>query len=73
MPKRRTTPQRPRDVNQLAQRIVAISTGQEPDAAPEPVNAAASKRGIARAAKLSAVARRKIAKKAAAVRWEKHR
>ena len=66
MPK---TPKRPRDVSQLAKRIVDISTSQESDEA-EPVNTAAVKRGEARAAKLTPEERQAIARKAAhAPRW----
>lgn len=69
MSKPRRTPSRPRDVNQLAKRIVAISTGQEPDDPPPQVNPKATKRGLARAAKLTPAQRKKIAKKAARARW----
>ncbi len=62
------TPKRPRDVNQLAKRIVDISTGQESDEA-EPVDQAAVKRGEARAAKLTPEERQAIARKAARARW----
>ena len=61
-------PKRPRDVNQLAKRIVEISTGQASDEA-EPVDAAAVKRGEARAAKLTPKERSEIARKAAKARW----
>ncbi len=66
------TPKRPRDVNQLAKRIVDISTGQEPDEA-EPVDEAAVKRGEARAAKLTPEERQAIARKAAHARWADQR
>lgn len=69
MSKPRSTPTRPRDVSQLAKRIVAISTGEEPDDAPAPVNPEHAKRGTARAAKLTPAERSKIAKKAATARW----
>lgn len=69
MPKPRSTPKRPRDVSQLAKRIVAISTGEESDDAATPVNPQHSKRGAARAAKLTSEERSKIAKQAAAARW----
>jgi hypothetical protein len=69
MPKRRQTPARPRDVNELAKRIVDISTGQVPDDSPAPVNPKASKRGVARAAKLTPERRSEIARKAARTRW----
>lgn len=69
MPKKQT-PDRPRDLNQLAKRIVAVSTGQEEDSAPAAVSPEARKRGEARAAKLSGAKRKKIAKTAARVRWK---
>ena len=69
MPKKRVTPDRPRDVSQLAKRIVAISTEQEEDTAPDAPSPSASKRGEARAASLTPAKRKKIAKKAALKRW----
>lgn len=39
MAKRCQTPTRPRDLNQLAKRVIAISTGDAPDEAPEAVEA----------------------------------
>jgi hypothetical protein len=71
MPKRRQTPDRPRDVMQLAKRIGEIATHQVEDTVPEPASEAARRRGEARAAKLGKRKRRKIAKKAAAARWGK--
>lgn len=71
MPKPRSTPKRPRDVNQLAQHIVAISTGEASDESPAPVNPSRAKRGNARAAKMSPEARKRIAQKAAKARWDK--
>ncbi|MES2305168.1 MAG: histone H1 [Gemmatimonadota bacterium] len=68
MPKRRTTPARPTDVNELARRIVAISTGEESDESPT-VDQKAVKRGEARSAKLTPEERKAIAKKAADARW----
>jgi hypothetical protein len=70
MPKRRTTPKRPTDVNQLAKLIVDISTGAVSDDAPT-VDAKAVQRGKARAAKLTPAKRKAIAKKAANKRWHK--
>lgn len=64
-------PKRPRDVSQLAKRIVAISTGEEVDEGPPVVSPKASKRGKARAAKLTAAERSAIAKKAARARWKR--
>ena len=69
MPKPRSTPNRPRDVSQLAKRIVDISTGEAPDDNPTPVNPLRAKRGTARAEKLTPEQRSEIAKKAAAARW----
>lgn len=71
MPKRRQTPDRPRDVMQLAKRIGEIATHQVEDTAPEPVSEAAKRRGEARAESLSKQKRRQIAKKAAAARWKR--
>jgi hypothetical protein len=71
-------PKRPRDLNQLAYRIVQEATGTAPPPKPEkPKNPAAvalgklgaSKGGQARAVKLSAKKRSEIAKKAAKARW----
>lgn len=75
MPKRSS-----KDENQLAASIVAVATGVEPPSAGEvaaSVSAAAAalgrlgglKGGPARAAALTPAKRRKIAKKAAAARW----
>ena len=64
------TPDRPRDLSQLAKRIVDISTGEETDES-GPVNEAAKKRGEARAKKLSPERRSEIARKAARARWGK--
>ena len=64
------TPKRPRDVSQLAKRIVELSTGQVEDEAAV-ANARASKRGHARAATLTPARRREIARKAARARWKK--
>ena len=69
MPKPRSTPKRPRDVNQLAKMIVDLATGQAEES--KPVPASRSKRGTARAQKLTAEERSRIAKKAAAARWRK--
>jgi hypothetical protein len=68
MPKKRSTPPRPRDLNELAHRVGLIATHQIEDENPT-VNEKASKRGEARAAKLTPEERRKIAKKAAKARW----
>jgi hypothetical protein len=83
MPKRSS--KLPRDPNQLAAHIVALSTGQElpsprataPASPAEEKNPAAvalgrlggMKGGKARAASMSAEQRSKIAKKAASTRW----
>ena len=66
MPKKRT-PDRPRDMNQLAKRIVDLSVGEvEEDEGPDP---SAVKRGIARAEALTPGERSEIARKAARARW----
>jgi hypothetical protein len=73
-------PKRPRDVNELAARLVELAT--DPDAEPDPDDgkdpAAVSlgrrgglKGGAARAAKLSPEQRSEIAKKAAQARWSR--
>lgn len=62
-------PKRPRDLNQLAVHIGRIATHEIEDVTPQ-VNPA-SKRGEARAAKLSPERRKEIAKKAAETRWKK--
>lgn len=67
--KRRQTPDRPRDVSQLAKRIVDISTGEESDEAPEAPDEGRSKGGKARASKLTPEERKRIAKRAADARW----
>jgi hypothetical protein len=64
-------PRRPRDVNQLAKQIVAIATGEESEQEAALADAAAVKRGEARAAKLSPKRRKAIAKKAARARWKR--
>lgn len=70
MPKKRQTPARPRDLNQLAVHVGRIATGEIEDEAPT-VDEAATRRGAARAAKLTAAERKEIAKKAAVARWKK--
>lgn len=78
--KRMSKPKRPRDTNQLAKRIVDLSTGQaeeeDPDEGKDPAAVALGRKGglkggKARAKKLSAEQRKEIAKKAAAARWAK--
>ena len=69
-------PKRPRDPNQLAKLIVDIATGEveEPPFLPQKDRYGAPgglKGGPGRAAKLTPEQRTEIAKKAAAVRWEK--
>lgn len=65
-------PQRPRDLNQLAKRIVDLTTGEATDQEPEPTpkERRASKGGQGRAKALSAEDRSAIAKKAARARWD---
>ena len=67
--KRRSIPKRPRDMNELAVHIGKIATHEIEDVTPA-VNPA-SKRGDARAAKLSPARRKEIAQKAARTRWGK--
>ena len=73
MAKNPKTPSRPRDMSQLAKRIVDITTGEETDDIPEPTpeEERAAKGGAARAAKLTPEERSEIARKAAAARWGK--
>jgi hypothetical protein len=71
MAKRPQTPHRERDLNRRARQIVAIAIGEQPDELPEPTPPAFVKRGEARAARLTAAQRTKIAKKAARTRWHK--
>lgn len=72
---------RPRDLNQLAQRLVQEATGEAPPAEPpaerekDPAAVALGRRGglkggKARAAKLSPQERSEIARRAAATRWK---
>ena len=69
-------PKRPRDPNQLAKLIVDIATGEAQDTVseskrhPSKKQASGSKGGKTRAKSLSPVQRRKIAVKAALVRWK---
>ena len=81
MPDRSSKPKRPRDTNQLAKRIVDLSTGdaeeEKPDQGKDPAAVALGRKGglkggKARAKKLSKKKRQEIAKKAAAARWKKH-
>lgn len=71
---------RPRDPNQLAKFVVDVLTGEREDiittggknpAAVALGRLGGQKGGPARAAKLSATARKKIAKRAAKARWAK--
>lgn len=73
MPRKSQLPKRPRDVNQLANTVGRIATHQINDSPPEPVNASATKRGEARAKKLSSKRRKEIAQKAARKRWGKRK
>ncbi|MFH1744393.1 MAG: histone H1 [bacterium] len=70
MAKRKKTPKRPRDVNQLAKRIVDLSVGSAEEEEPT-VDRKAVARGKARAEKLTAEERSEIARKAAKARWNK--
>jgi hypothetical protein len=60
---------RPRDMNELAVHVGKIATGEIQDS--PPTNPIASKRGQARAAKLTPERRKEIAQKAASIRWRK--
>ncbi len=62
-------PKRPRDMNELAVHIGKIATHEVEDVETK-VNPAASKRGKARAEKLSPQRRKAIAKQAAKARWK---
>ena len=69
-------PRRPRDPNLLGKLIVELSTGQATELAPPPDSPATEfarsgglKGGAARAKKLSAAERSRIARKAAKKRW----
>lgn len=64
------------DVNQIAHRLVNALTGEDTPPGKNPIAVAfgrlgASKGGKARAAKLSATKRARIARKAARARWSK--
>jgi hypothetical protein len=72
----------PRDPSQRAKMIVDLTTGNAPEEEPKPEKnqaavalamLGASKGGHARAAKLSARKRKKIAKDAAEARWSKQK
>ena len=67
------TPKRPSDMNQLAKRIVDLSTGRADEDTSErsPTSERAAKGGKARAEALTARKRKMIARKAAKKRWEK--
>lgn len=80
MPNRSSKPKRPRDTNQLAKRIVDISTGEAEDDNPEedkdPAAVALGRRGgkmggKARASKLTPEECSKMASIAATARWKK--
>ena len=68
---KKRTPKRPRDVNELAFRVGQLATHDATDETEPRPNANAVARGRARAAKLTPVERKKIAKKAAKARWKK--
>ena len=86
MPSRSSKPHRPKDLNLLARTIVEESIGEKLDGSPLPdpnagKNPAAvalgklggAKGGAARAAALTPRKRKQIAKRAAEVRWGKHK
>lgn len=68
-------PMRPRDPNQLAKLILDIATGERENVKPVTPKAGQRKGGLkggkARAKKLSARARKQIAKAAARARWRR--
>jgi hypothetical protein len=65
---KKSRPDRPRDMSQLAKRVVDISVGEvEEEEGPDPE---AVKRGIARAKSLTPEERSEIARKAARARWD---
>ena len=74
-----TKPRRPRDPNQLAALIVAMSVGDAPNDSPKGPDApktkgrsrGGAKGGRARALQLTPEQRREIAKTAALARWKK--
>ena len=72
MAKNPKVPDRPRDMSQLAKRIVDITTGEESDEPEEPTfeQERAAKGGEARAKKLTPEERSEIARKAARARWQ---
>ena len=72
---KKRTPTRPRDMNQLAKRIVDLSVGEaeEDDTDPTFEEERASKGGEARAAKLTPEERSAIARRAAVARWHQPR
>lgn len=72
MSKKRTSPPRPRDLNQLASHIGKIATHQiEDEPAPPPASPEALKRARARTKSLSKARRAEIARDAANKRWDK--
>lgn len=64
-------PRRPADMNQLANLVGRIATGEVEEDVETPEGEQARKRGEARSAKLSPEERSEIAKKAASARWKK--
>ncbi len=70
MPKKRQTPSRPRDLNQLAVHIGKLATHEIEEETETPESLPASKGGEVRAANLSAKRRKEIAQKAARTRWK---
>jgi hypothetical protein len=68
------TPKRPRDPNQLAHMIIAISTGENAVAASDeaPSKKGGVKGGRARAMALTPSQRKDIARLAAEARWKKN-
>ena len=75
MAKQKPGRKRPRDVSQLAKRLVGIATGEETEEEETPKTRRAKKAGKAggraRATKLTAAKRSEIARIAAEARWKK--
>ena len=60
-------PKRPRDINQLAKRVIDVATDQASDDEPEPTGRAIG--GHARAASMTSEERSEAGRVAAAARW----
>ena len=71
---KKRTPDRPRDMNQLAKLVVDLSTGEASENQPEPTTKQerAAKGGQERARKLTPEERSAIARKASKARWSEN-